>query len=155
MQPAPPTKAQQEQLYLLGVEAPYAFKKANVVLLHVPDSANVAFRKMARAFLSAGFGLDKTAPDLLFISTSPQPHKTGVTVTARATIEPEAQGTIIRLQGVSTWAAGEVVMRGAGQLLSPITCHGMQGSPARAAWDMLEAAAAAYPGAKLGYLCKP
>ena len=152
MQPPPPTFA---ELRTSGAESPLSFNGANIIVLHTTDSAGVAYRGVVRAFLAAGFGLDKTNREALFVNTSPRPCKGDVTVTAQAVVEPEAAGSKIIISGVLAWATAEIIMRGAGQQLSAVKCHGMKGSPARSAWDALESVASAYPAAKMGYAMRP
>jgi len=52
--------------------APAPFKGANIILIQTPDSANVALKKMASAFVVSGFMPEKLDTELHSLTTQPK-----------------------------------------------------------------------------------
>ena len=51
---------------------PAPFKGANIILIQTPDSANVALKKMASAFVVSGFVPEKLDTELRYLTTRPK-----------------------------------------------------------------------------------
>jgi hypothetical protein len=138
-----------------GTESATPFKGANTLILHTPDSARVAYNKLAQSLLASGYSLEKTDKELGFIGTTSRPApRYNMMYACRFFIKPTASGSDIRATGVFTLpgaAAVSAIMAGE----SPIEYRGGQSSTFMICWQaMQKATAAAYPAAAVAYVRK-
>lgn len=119
---------------------------AAIVVAHTPDSARVAYARLARLLLAEGYPLAKTDKELGFIGTDYRASANqAVLVALRFVIVPEAAGSRLEVRGSYYLAGGPL----AGS--SPITLRGAAGSPAGIAWREMARLAAAYAPAAMAY----
>jgi hypothetical protein len=137
-----------------GPEVAAPVKWASTIVLHSADSASTAYTKALRALLAAGYGIERSDKDGLYITTS-TPGKAlegNVFLTIRVAVSPAASGSEVAFRGVYTWASAAMVM--AERQNKPLTVQfiGRGGNPTQRAWDgMQQVALLAVPGARLGY----
>ena len=144
MQPAPPTNAQLERLYLQGVEAPRSFKKANIILLHTSDSSKVALRKVAGLLQQRGFAIDRLDYDLLSVSTKPKPFAGSSSHTM--TILAIAGQGVVTMSGLWHGEFGSVSVDEPAAYTNPAS---------KKAIAEIEEVGRAYVGGRLGYMFRP
>jgi hypothetical protein len=131
------------------VTASFPLKQANVVVARTPDSLKIAFTKLTRALLAAGYGLEKSDEGAGFLATTPRAakDKKAVYVRLRFALLPEQGATAIEVRGdySLSGALGE----------TPISNKGQSGSATAAAWAEMQRAAALYPEGILAYRRQP
>lgn len=138
-----------------GPEVGSPVKMSSAIILHSSDSAATAYTKTLRALLAAGYGIERSDKDGLYITTS-TPGK-GITssifLTIRVAITPVTGGSEVAFRGVYTWASAVMMMaEKQNQPLPVFYVAGRSANPYQRAWDaMHEVALAAIPGARVGY----
>ena len=132
--PAPPA----------GQESPTVFKRANLLVIHTPDSAKVALRKVAGLLQARGFSIDRLDYDLLSVSTKPKPFANSSQHTMQ--VLGVAEGGTVRLS--ATWH---------GQMgsISVDEPAAFTNAASKRAFAELEETGKAYPGASVGYRLRP
>lgn len=116
------------------------FKGANVLYIQTPDSAVVAWKKLAGVLTSAGYGIKSSDKDLLTLTTESSPGKRGEQVVLLAVVRDKS----IQLRGTYS-------LPGALPGSAVISLRGMKGSPSFTAWERLLSAAKSYPSGKISY----
>jgi hypothetical protein len=124
------------------------FKGANIILIQTPDSASAALKKMAGAFLLAGFVPDKLDTELGYLTT--QPKSFGQMTPAVFTYKVVARanppgGAILELSGEYT------VPLGLRSLTSSMHWYKGNLTQDKACFNEAEKAAKAYPGGIVQY----
>ena len=132
-------------------EQPAPFKGANTILIHTPDSAAAAYKKMAAVLLEAGYSVANATPALLSLNTEPQAaprynmlHQLRMAVAAAPT------GSVIHLSDTFTLpgaAAVSAIMAGS----SSTEYRGGPSSTFMVCWNEFQRVAALYPAGLLTY----
>jgi hypothetical protein len=146
---------------LLLVACPAIAQKAiptkgdNIIIISTPDSTKAAYVKVAALLLEAGYTIDRSDKELLFINTKFRPApRYNMEHAPRVTIAATANGSKISLRdafvlpgaaAVSSIMAGqqEVVFRG-GKTSTFMIC-----------WDELQKLASLYPAGNISYTHLP
>jgi hypothetical protein len=135
-----------------GQEAAQPFKGANEILIHTPDSAGVALKKMARTLIVAGIEPDKVDAEIGYITTKGKSvgQMTPATFNYRIVATPEPSGTLLSITGDYT-----VGLNAARTMTNPM--YWVKGNllQAKQCFITIEPVAQAYPGGRLGYKLKP
>jgi hypothetical protein len=139
-----------------GVEAAQPFKGANTILLHTPDSAQVAYSKLAKSLLAAGYGLEKSDKELGFISTTARPApRYNMMYACKFFVKPTPSGSDIQASGTFTLpgaAAVSPIMAGETQM----EYRGGSASTFMICWNaMQKTVQAAYPALSPAYTRLP
>lgn len=93
-----------------GPETAQPVKWQSFVVAHSADSARVAYGKVLRALLTAGYAIDKTDREVLFVSTPPKSIDAKVFLTLRVSVTPILGGSEAVFQGVYTWLNATTIM---------------------------------------------
>jgi|GEM_PF-7049250 len=128
--------------------ASYPLKKASVIVVRTDDSLAVAYNKLARALVAAGYGIEKSDKDIAYIQTIPlaTAERKAVSVGTRIALLRQPQCTAIEIRG--TYFIDT-------PLGTPIKNIGQGGSATQAAWNALERVARLYPGGIIAYRVEP
>lgn len=135
-----------------GQEAAQPFKGANEILIHTPDSASAALKKMARALIVAGIEPDKVDTEVGYMTTKGKSvgQMTPATFNYRIVATPEPSGTLLSITGDYT-----VGLNASRSMTNPM--YWVKGNllQAKQCFITIEPVAQTYPGGRLGYRLKP
>jgi hypothetical protein len=136
----------------VGQEAAAPFKGANIILIHTPDSASAALKKLARALIVAGIEPDKIESEIGYLSTKAKPvgQLSPATFEYKAVATPEPDGTLLSITGTYT-----VKMNMVNSMTNSM--YWVKGNllQAKQCFSTIQPVAEAYPSGKVGYIKKP
>jgi hypothetical protein len=127
-----------------GQEAPAPFPFANVIVVHTPDSASTAHRKLSQLLLEQGYQLEKTAAAQGRITTNYRRSAyRGVKASLQFTIIAQGAGARIEEQAI-----GQVI---SADSRFAVECRGTPKMPIACAWAEMWRVASLYPAGTLAY----
>ena len=139
-----------------GIEASAPFKKANTILVHSSDSANVAYKKAVAGLLVAGFALDKAEPAAMFVSTPAKSLTPALFIRLNVYVAPAPGGSTIAYRGLFSMVNVATLMAKVDKRELPVQYFGEGAGTAGKLWaEMRRAASAAYPTVPLFYIQMP
>jgi hypothetical protein len=107
---------------------------------------------MLKAITVAGYGIDKSDKEALFVSTPSKPVDGAVGVKLQAVVTATPTGSDIIFRGLFTWVNSLTIQAGIQNRELPIQFAGGENGPSKRAWrEMQKAAGAALPGATVDY----
>lgn len=134
--------------YTFGKGGETETRRATGLVIHTSDDADTAYRRLAGLLVDRGYSLAETDNVLYSITTDWRATSRGQ-VRVRAMVrEGEGVGVTIRGDVVLNINVGKSLLgqEAREDAPTPISEVGMKGSPAREAWEELEAIAASYGG---------
>ena len=136
-----------------GPETPQPVKWQSAVVAHGADSARVAYGKVLRGLLAAGYAIDKTDKEVLFVSTPPKSIDGKVFLTLNISVAPVLGGSEVVFQGVYTWLNATTIMAHLENRQLPAQYINSGGSnPTQRAWDeMQRVTLTCLPATRLSY----
>ncbi|WP_223654295.1 hypothetical protein [Hymenobacter psoromatis] len=140
--PTPPTPT--ELAPPAGQEAPTPFKLANVIVVHTPDSARTAYRKLATLLLAQGYQLAETDSAQGRITTDY--HRSAyrrIKVSLHFVIIAQATGSLIEEQAIGQVTTADSRFG--------VECRGTPNMPIACAWSEMWRLASRYPAGSLAY----
>lgn len=107
--------------------------KANTIIVTLPDSGQVAWRRIAQALIDRGYSIKNSDKDLLLLTTEGKQTGRAGAITVSVSLKGN-QATVRATQFLGSFGMMQVDYRG------------MKGSPNLLGWQELEAAAKAFGG---------
>lgn len=131
-------------------EAP---RGSTTVLVHSPDSARVAYARVVRALVAAGYGVATNDAAAGYARTPPKPLDGALTLTLSAAAVPAPSGgSDVSVSGVFTWFNALSIMAQSQTQQMPVHNSGGTNTPSRRCWnEMVRVAGLMAPGAPLAY----
>ena len=127
------------------------FKGANTITIHAPDSATVAYKKMAALLLEAGYSVAHATPALLSLNTEPQAApRYNMMHQIRMAVAAGPGETLIRLSDAFT-LPGAAAVSAAMAGTSTTEYRGGNASTFMICWKELQRVAQLYPNTTLSY----
>jgi hypothetical protein len=124
--------------------------KANAVVIQTPDSAAVALRHLAQAFVAQGYAVDKLDTQFLTLTLAPKTlsgnYSPVITIRANAS---QGVNSTVRIMGDYRANAGAIQVAGRAQYVGSTT------GTNKIAFSELQKAAFAYPSGKVSYAKTP
>lgn len=139
-------KRNDEAMPPIGTEVAAPFKGANIILLHVPDSAAIALKNFGRLLVTSGYSVDKLDLQLGYLTTlEPSAGVGRASYDYRVVAEPEAYGTMLRITGQYSLITGFMSV-----ISGSVLCGPGKGKP-ETGFASIEKIALAYRSGHLGY----
>ena len=136
----------------VGVESAVPFKGANAIVVHVPDSASVAYAKLTKGLLAAGYGLDKSIPGALYVSTPSKPIKDIFGLTLEVNAAPAPTGAAVVFRGHFTWASAAAIISHTDKRENEVRSMGGGSTPIQQMWlELQRVALECFPSASISY----
>ena len=123
------------------------------MVMHLPDSARVAYARVVRALVAAGYGVATNDAAAYFARTPPKPLDAAVTLTLSAAAVPAPTGgSDVTVSGVFTWFSVFTIMAQSLAQQMPVHNSGGPNTPSRRCWnELVRVAGLLAPGAPLAY----
>ena len=128
--------------------------RPNRITITTSDSPEAAYRRIGQILVGRGYAIAQSDPALLILTTEPRELGSGV-IRITASVTDGDSGARVHVKGATKmgYNVGKALLGAAADedALSALERAGMRGSPARRAWDEMEAVALAYPDAAITY----
>lgn len=136
----------------VGKESAQSFKGATTIIVQLPDSASAAYAKLLRGLLAAGYGIDKSNKQVLYVSTPPKPLKDVFGLIIESNAAANKAGSTVTFRGRFTWASAIAIAAHADKKEMEVRCMGKGSTPIQQMWlEMQRVATECFPSGGMSY----